>query len=240
MRKKYETRYFVTDVASIPVIRVYGKTEMYRQATKDGWGVVYRDESNDLVCDNDSSADFYTKAGNYFGFSGNDAVNTKELPKQPECAAIITSDANGFTFWAEDISQIHFFVSYDTNGLIDTYRIEYGDSPIYDGEVEVAFEDLYERADDDWKETYRTKLPGTVDYQLKQEADRLAQESGETWMNDEQRKQFRQVCSKIDQIKNAWEFKCTMQLLRYDYDKKIINMARKFKKCFTAAQYESQ
>lgn len=36
MKRKYETRYFVTDVASVPVVRVYSKTEMYRQAAKDG------------------------------------------------------------------------------------------------------------------------------------------------------------------------------------------------------------
>ena len=45
MKKKHETRCFVTAVASIPVVRVYGKTEMYRQASKDGWGVVYRAEN---------------------------------------------------------------------------------------------------------------------------------------------------------------------------------------------------
>ena len=58
MKKKYETRYFVTAVVSIPVARVYSKTEMYRQAAKDGWGTVYRDETNALVCDEDCTADF--------------------------------------------------------------------------------------------------------------------------------------------------------------------------------------
>lgn len=238
MKKKYETRYFVTDVASIPVVRVYGKTEMYRQAAKDGWGVVYRDETDTLICDEDSSANFYTKNGGYYGLSGNDEVNTKELPKQPECAAIIVSDSDGFSIWAEDFSQIHFFVIYDTNGLVDSYRVEYGDSPIYDGEVEIAFENLYERADEDWQETYRAELPGTVEYQFKQEADKLAQESGETWMDAKQREQFRQVCGKIDRIESAWDFFCTMQLLGYHYDEKIINAARKFKKCFNFSQYE--
>ncbi len=40
MKKKDETRYFVTDVASVPVYKVASKTEMYRMATKPGWGAV--------------------------------------------------------------------------------------------------------------------------------------------------------------------------------------------------------
>ena len=238
MKRKYETRYFVTDVASVPVVRVYSKTEMYRQAAKDGWGVVYRDETNTLVCDEDSSANFYMKNGGYYGISGNDEVITKEMPKQPECAAIIVSDSCGFTYWAEDISRVRFFVSYDENGLIDSYRMEYGDSPIYDGEVEITFEDLYERADEDWQENYRAEIPGTIEYRNKQEANKLAEESGETWMDDKQREQFRRVCHRIDRINRAWDFWVTMQSLEYDFDKEIINAARKFKKCYTFAQYE--
>lgn len=210
MKKKYETRYFVTAVASIPVVRVYGKTEMYRQAAKDGWGVVYRDEENNLVCDEDCTADFYMKDGSYYGLSGNDEVNTKEMPKQAACAAIVTGDSCGYSFWAEDVSQIHFFMTYEESGLVDSYRIEYGDSVIYDGEVEVAFEDLFQQPEGDWRETYRAELPGTVEYQFKQEADKLAQEAGETWMDGEQREKFRQVCNRIDRIKSAWEFNATM------------------------------
>ena len=33
MKKKDETRHFVTDVASVPVYKVASKTEMYRMAT---------------------------------------------------------------------------------------------------------------------------------------------------------------------------------------------------------------
>lgn len=238
MKKKWEVRYFVTAVASVPVYKAYSKTETYRQATKDGWGTVYRDENNVLVCDEDCAADLYTKNGGYFGIRSCDEIITKEMPKQAECAAIIVSDSCGFTFWAEDFSQIHIFVTYDENGLIDTYRVEYGDTPVYDGEVEISFDDLYERAEEDYRETYRAELPGTVEYQHKQEADKLAQEAGETWMNEEERKQFRQVCGKIDRIKSAWDFLCTMSLLECDYDKKIINAARKLKKCFSFAQYE--
>ena len=36
MKKKWEVRYLVTAVASIPVYKAYGKTETYRQAAKDG------------------------------------------------------------------------------------------------------------------------------------------------------------------------------------------------------------
>lgn len=238
MKKKLEERYIVTAVASVPVYKTYGKTEAYRAATKDGWGTVYRDETNTLICDEDCSANLYTKDGGYFGIFPYEEINTKEMPKQPECAAIITSDSCGFSFWAEDFSQIHIFVTYDVNGLIDGYRIEYGDTTIFDGEVEISFEDLYERAEGDWMETYRAELPGTVEYDHKREAAALAQESGETWMNEEQQEQFRQVCSRIDGIKSAWDFLRTISLLEYDFDKKVINAARKFKKCFNFAQYE--
>ena len=174
MKKKWEVRYFVTAVASIPVYKAYSKTETYRQAAKDGWGTVYRDENNALVCDEDCSASLYTKNGGYFGIFSSEEINTKELPKQAACAAIIVSDSCGFTFWAEDFNQIHIFVTYDENGLVDTYRVEYGDSPIYDGEMEIRFEDLYQQPEGDWKETYRAEIPGTVEYQRKQEAAELA------------------------------------------------------------------
>ena len=115
MKKKWEVRYFVTAVASVPVYKAYSKTETYRQATKDGWGTVYRDENNALVCDEDCAADLYTKNGGYFGIRAYEEINTKEMPKQAECAAIIISDSCGFTFWAEDFNQIHIFVTYDEN-----------------------------------------------------------------------------------------------------------------------------
>lgn len=238
MKKKYETRYFVTAVASVPVIRVYGKMEMYRQATEDGWGTVYRDETNTLICDEDCSASLYTKDGGYFGIFPYEEIVKKDMPKRSTCAAIITSDSCGYSVWAEDFSRVHFFVVYDENGLVDSYRVEYGDSPIYDGEVEVAFEDLFEQPEGDWQETYRASLPGTVEYQFKQEADKLAEEAGETWMNNKQREQFRRVCYWIDQIKSARDFLCAMQLLGYDFDEEIIILARKFKRCFNFTQYE--
>lgn len=178
MKKKWEVRYFVTAVASIPVYKAYSKTETYRQAAKDGWGTVCRDENNALVCDEDCSASLYTKNGGYFGIFPYEEINTKELPKQAACAAIIASDSCGFTFWAEDFNQIHIFVTYDENGLVDTYRAEYGDSPIYDGETEIAFEDLV--AAEAWEEAYRAEIPGTVEYQRKQEAAELAAKAAAT------------------------------------------------------------
>ena len=146
MKKKYEIRYMVTAVASIPVYKVFSKTEAYKLAAKDGWGTVSRDENNALVCDEDCSADLYTKNGGYFGISPYEEINTKEMPKQAECAAIIHSDSCGYDFWTED-GQIRIFVTYDANGLIDSYRLEYGaDVQPYDGETKIRFEDLYERA----------------------------------------------------------------------------------------------
>ena len=97
MKKQTEIRYFVTSVASIPVYKVPSKTEMYRMAAKDGWGTVYRDEENNLVCDEDCSADLYTKDGGYFGITPYEEINTKEMPKQAECAAIICSDSCGYS-----------------------------------------------------------------------------------------------------------------------------------------------
>lgn len=254
MKQKWEVRYFVTDVAGVPVYKAYSKTETYRQAAKPGWGTVewysaadgYKnpvnrdrnDKTQQLCCDEDCSASLYTKNGGYFGIFPYEEIDVKEMPKQAECAVIIISDSCGFTFWAEDFSRIHIFVTYDASGLIDTYRVEYDDTTVYDGEVEISFDNLYQRAEEDWKETYRAELPGTVEYRFKQEADKLTQEAGETWMNAEEREQFRRVCHKIDKIKSAWDFLCTIQLLEYDFDKKIINAARKFKKCFNFAQYE--
>lgn len=248
IKKQWEVRYFVTAVASVPLYKCHSKTETYKQAAKPGWGTVewysaaddYKnpvardrsDKTQRLCCDEDCSASLYTKNGGYFGIFPYEEINVSEMPKQAECAAIITSDADGFSVWAEDFGRIHIFVTYDENGLIDSYRVEYDDTTIYDGEVEISFDDLYERAEDDWQETYRAEIPGTVQYQAKQEADKLAQESGGTWMNAEEREEFRRVCHKIDRIKSAWDFLCIMQSLEYDHDKKIINAARKFKECF--------
>jgi len=179
MKKKWEVRYIVTAVASIPVYKAYSKTETYRQAAKDGWGTVYRDENNALVCDEDNSASLYTKNGGYFGIFPYEEINVKEMPKQAACAAIITTDSCGVNFWAEDFNQIHIFVTYEESGLVDTFRVEYGeDAQPYDGETEIAFEDLV--AAEAWEEAYRAEIPGTVEYQRKQEAAELAAQAAAT------------------------------------------------------------
>ena len=151
MKKKDETRYFVTAVASVPVYKFASKTEMYRMATKPGWGAVewysaaddYKnpvardrsDKTQQLCCDEDTSASLYTKNGGYFGIFPYEEINVKEMPKQAACAAIIYSDSCGYSIWAEDFNKIHIFVTYDVNGLIDSYRVEYGeDAQPYDGE----------------------------------------------------------------------------------------------------------
>lgn len=244
MKKKYEVRHIVTAVASIPVYKINGKTEAYKLATKDGWGTVYRDENNALVCDEDNSASLYTKNGGYFGIFPYEEINVKEMPKQAACAAIITTDSCGVNFWAEDFNQIHIFVTYEESGLVDTFRVEYGeDVQPYDGETEIAFEDLV--AAEAWEEAYRAEIPGTVEYQRKQEAAELAAQAAasagqrETWMDEAQQKDFREICGMIDTIKSGRDFYRVMdQINGGGYSVDVINAAREFKKCFNSAQYE--
>lgn len=243
MKKKFEARYIVTSVVSVPVYKVFGKTEAYKEATKPGWGIVVdwdgAGKEKNLVCDDDSSASIYTKNGGYFGIFPMDEIKSKDVPKQAACAAILTSDSCGCSFWTED-GQIRIFVTYDENGLIDTYRMEYGpDAQPYDGETEISFEDLYERAEDDWKDTYRAKIPGTLEYQNKQEAAAVAAEAGATWMDEAQQEDFRRICAMIDTIKNGRDFYRVMGLINAgDFGVDVINAARKFKQCFNSAQYE--
>ena len=61
----------------------------------------------------------------------------------------------------------------------------------------------YSQPEGDWKETYRAELPGTVEYQFKQEAARLAETAGATWMDADQQEQFRRICNLIDKIKSG-------------------------------------
>lgn len=155
------------------------------------------------------------------------------MPKQAACAAIIVSDSCGFTFWAEDFNQIHIFVTYDENGLVDTYRVEYDDSLIYEGETEISFEDLYQQAEKDWRETYRAELPGTVEYQHKHEATELAAQATasagqrETWMSAAQQEQFRRICGMIDTIKSGRDFYRVMSRINSgEFDLDVIDAAR--------------
>lgn len=128
-KKDSEIHYFVTNSVSVPVVRVYGKTEMYCHAVENGWGTVYRGK-----CNANNSFILYTKDGGYYGIFPGDDIIKKEIPKQAACAAIICTDSGGYSFWAE--------------------------------------------------------IPGAIEYQSKQETDKLAQESGEIWTDNEQRKQL--------------------------------------------------
>ncbi len=92
MKKKWEERYFVTAVASVPIYKGFSKTETYRQAAKPGWGTVewysaadgYKnpvtrdrnDKTQQLCCDEDCSADLYTKNGGYFGIHPYEEIDT--------------------------------------------------------------------------------------------------------------------------------------------------------------------
>jgi hypothetical protein len=150
---KDEIRFIVTAVTSIPVNRLAYKKDAYRTAAKPGWGLIdwysidnkaqpvcgdSSDKTQYLSCDEDSSGILYLKSGKEFLIFPNEEIS--RLPKQSEVEAIIISDPCGFTFYAED--NINIFVTYDENGLIDTYRMEYKDSKAYEGETMIGFNDL--------------------------------------------------------------------------------------------------
>ncbi len=65
----------------------------------------------------------------------------------------------------------------DENGLIDTYRMGYGDEQPEEGETAISFEDLYEAEGPEWDKSYRAEIPGTAEYQYKQEAASAAAEA---------------------------------------------------------------
>ena len=63
----------------------------------------------------------------------------------------------------------------------------------------------------------------------------------ETWMDEAQQEQFRQICSMIDTIKSGRDFYRVMNRINYGgYSVDVINAAREFKKCFNSAQYEPE
>lgn len=202
MKKQHEVRYIVTAVASIPVFKVFSKTDMYTQAVKPGWGVVDWDgtgKEKALVCDEDCNADIYTKDGGYFVISPYEEINRKDIPKQADAEAIVTSDSDGYSFWTK--GQIRIFVTYEESGVVDTFRIEYGaDVQPYDGETELAFEDLYKPEGPEWDLSYRAEIPGTVEYQHKQEAAATAAEAGATWMDEmwEAGAQAKEIADKLE------------------------------------------
>lgn len=203
--KKNEVRYIITDAVSIPVYKLASKTEAYKQATAPGMGTVEwysaangytfpvnrdrSDKTQQLSCDEDSHADLYTKNGGYFGIYPYDEINVKEMPKQAEVETIIHADSCGYDFYGP----VKIFVTYDENGLIDTYRIEGKDEQPCEGETEIQFEDLYEQAEDDWNGSYRADIPGTIEYDRKHEADSTTADAGEADAEAEQKASGEQV-----------------------------------------------
>ncbi len=171
-------RYIITDVVSIPVCRMTGKGEAYKYATKPGCGVVewysaindYKspvnrdtsDKTQQLVCDNDSSAVLYPRYGRDFCIFPYDDINIKEIPRQAEVDAIVISDDCGFSFWENEVGDVKIFVTYDETGLIDTYRLEGWNDKPYDGETEITFNDL--QSEQDYDTISRADIIGTFEH----------------------------------------------------------------------------
>jgi hypothetical protein len=166
--KANELRYFVTDVVSIPVYRIAKKSEAYRTATGAGWGIVdWRCEVPDqaMYCDEDSSAVLYPKYGREYCIFPGEEINPKDLPKQAETGAIIIGDSCGYSFWAKETGDVKIFVTYDENGLIDTYRLDNWNGKPYDGEIEISFFDL--QSEDEHDKTDRAEIVGTFEHERK-------------------------------------------------------------------------
>lgn len=178
---KNETRYIVTDTVSIPVIKIASKGEAYKMVTKPGWGLVewysaadgYKnpvnrdksDKTQEMYCDEDCSGVIYPKYGREFCIFPYEEIHMQDAPKQAETEAIIYSDADGFSFWTK--GEIKIFVTYDENGLIDTYRLEYGAEQPAEWETEISFKDLQSEAD--YWAIDRADIPGTFSYMCKHE-----------------------------------------------------------------------
>ena len=182
-KKNYEFRFFVTDCVSVPVMRMARKGEAYKMAVGAGWGAVdwysainnyelpvnrdMTDTTQVLRCHEDYSAALYPchlKRGRGVEYSivAYDNVNFREVPRQAETDTIIVSDPCGFSFWAKSDEDIKIFVIYDENGLIDTYRLEGWNGKPYDGETEIAFEDL--QSEEDHNNIPRASIKGTFEY----------------------------------------------------------------------------
>ena len=142
MKRQNEVRYFVTDIVAIPVLRIVRKSEAYRQATGEGWGVVDTDSDGELYCDEDSSATLVNGNGQYCGIFPYEDLCRKEWFKQAECAVILQSDACGFSFWENEKGLVRFYITRDENGFIDGYRLaDWTENP-YDGEEPIDFDEL--------------------------------------------------------------------------------------------------
>jgi hypothetical protein len=177
--KMNETRYFVTDVVSVPVMRFAKKGKAYQAAISPGWGLVdwysetnnycqpvnrdKDDKSQVLYCDEDSSGVLYSRYGKEFCISSGEEIILKDAPKQAEVDAIIMSDSCGFSFWAKNESDVKIFVTYDEKGLIDSYRLDSWDGKPYDGETEISFSDL--QSEEEHDKTDRAEIIGALEHQ---------------------------------------------------------------------------
>jgi hypothetical protein len=180
--KASEFRYFVTDVVSIPVNRMVKKGDAYRIATGPGWGIIdwysetnnysvpvnrHEDEKSQvLYCDDDSSAVLYPGAhSREFIIFPDEEINLKDAPKQSDVDVIIISNSCGYSFWAKETGDVKIFVSYDENGLIDTFRLDNWSGKPYEGETEISFSDL--QSEDEHDKTDRAEIVGTIEHERK-------------------------------------------------------------------------
>ena len=183
-RRAYEIRYFVTDVASVPVVRIPYKTEAYREAVGPGWGTVdwyspsngfscsvardRNDREQAIYCDEDARAALYSIWGEEFIVDPGEKLDLRKAPARAQTAAVITSGPNGFDFWENRPGAVRFFVTYAASGLVDTYRLDGPDGKPYDGEVEILFSDL--QSEEEYAMKGRDMIPGTFEYARREEA----------------------------------------------------------------------
>jgi len=181
MKARAETRYIVTDIVSISVCRIGSKGYAYRMATGPGWGLVElysavdnytfpvsrdkEDKSQVLLCDEDSSGVLYPRFGREFSICSGEELKIKEAPKKAEVDAIVISDPCGYSFWQKDDGDVKIFVTYDENGLIDSYRMDNWTGKPYDGETEISFNDL--QSENDHDNIDRAEITGTFEHQRK-------------------------------------------------------------------------
>jgi len=145
MKRTNETRYIVTpgnNGVNATIVRIAKKSDAYRQATMEGWGIVCSDASGELYCDHDSSAVLVDADGNECCIVPYEGIDKKALYRQAECFAIICSDDGGFSFWEKEKGSIKICVSYDEDGLIDFYRLSDWTEDPEEGETVLSFDDL--------------------------------------------------------------------------------------------------
>ncbi len=143
MKKQNECRYIITDIVAIPIVRINKKSEAYRQVTSDGWGIVYKDQNDILICDEDSHGVLVNSYGKQCCIFPYEELKPKEWFKQAECNVILQGDSCGFSFWEKEKGLVKIYITKDENGNIDNYRItDWTDNIIYDNEELIEFEEL--------------------------------------------------------------------------------------------------